>query len=178
MDDCELLRRYVDGDRTAVEQMVRTYQPQLTRFAAAILNDRELAHDAVQETFIHLWKSRPSSFDGKLITYLLTVIRNICIDIIRKKRINYTELSETIIVDGSFQDTIRMKILSDAVNAALIELPPIQRQIFILSEYEGFTYQEIASFLECPVNTVASRKHAAMESLRKMLLPYLQGDNE
>ena len=62
--------------------------------------------------------------------------------------------------------------LADAVRLAVLSLPEPQRAIFLLSHYEGLSYAEIAEALDCPLGTVASRKHQATETLRRRLSPW------
>jgi RNA polymerase sigma-70 factor (ECF subfamily) len=66
--------------------------------------------------------------------------------------------------------------LADAVRRAVQALPAPQREVFILSHYEGLSYQEIAGVLGCPLGTVASRKHLALEALRRRLAPWMEGE--
>ena len=63
--------------------------------------------------------------------------------------------------------------LHDAIGQVLLRIPEIQRVIFVLSEYEGLSYQEIAEVVGCPYGTVASRKYAAVEALRTQLRPWI-----
>ncbi len=69
------------------------------------------------------------------------------------------------------------KSLADAVAQAVLSLPQGQRAVFILSQYEGLSYGEIAEALGCPVGTVASRKHQATETLRRKLSSWRDNDD-
>lgn len=73
---------------------------------------------------------------------------------------------------------LQAKALSEAVRAAVLALPEAQRTVFVLSQYEGLGYREIAAVLDCPLGTVASRKHLAVETLRRRLRPWIENEEK
>jgi RNA polymerase sigma-70 factor (ECF subfamily) len=167
------MQRVAQGDKAAFGHIVQAHQDRLLRFATRLLGDRDAAQDAVQEAFLRLWRARaryqPS---GRLLTYLLRVVRNICLDY---HRANHPTESLTRVEHlpsasaGDPQYDCQTRALAQAVQHAVLDLPEAQRVVFILSHYEGQSYREIAVVLECPLGTVASRKAQAVETLRRRL---------
>ena len=184
MDDDGLMRRAAGGDTLAFGVLVRTYQARLVRFAARLTGDSDLAQDAVQEAFLRLWRGRATYEPrGCLQAYLFRAVRSGCLDYARTSRPTDAldenaeadapgpaALDENAEADAPGPAALaEARSLADAVRFAVQSLPEMQRAVFILSEYEQISYAEIAGVLDCPVGTVASRKHQAVETLRRKL---------
>ena len=170
MDDDALMRRAAGGDAQAFDVIVQAYQRRLVRFAARLLGDSDAAQDAAQEAFLRLWRLR-SHYQprGCLQAYLLRTVRSICLDHTRAAR-PWEPLEEGVGGDAPDPATLAQGYgLADAVRQAVLSLPEPQRAVFLLSQYEELSYAEIADALECPVGTVASRKHQATEALQRKL---------
>jgi RNA polymerase sigma-70 factor (ECF subfamily) len=114
---------------------------------------------------------------GRLQAYLLRVVRNACIDHLRaNKRWSTVMIDEDTPFAGPLCEASALSAaLYEAIDQVLLRLPETQRAVFVLSEYEGLSYQEISEIIGCPFGTVASRKHKAMEALRAQLRPWLDG---
>ena len=173
MDDDGLMRRAAGGDTLAFSALVRTYQARLVRFAVRLTGDSDLAQDAMQEAFVRLWRGRVSYEPrGCLQAYLFRAVRSVCLDYARASR-PIEALDENAEADAPGPEALaEAGSLADAVRRAVLALPEAQRAVFILSEYEHFSYAEIADALDCPVGTVASRKHQAAETLRRKLFSW------
>jgi RNA polymerase sigma-70 factor (ECF subfamily) len=175
------MRRAAAGDALAFGHIVRAHQERLLRFATRLLGDRDAAQDAVQEAFLRLWRARTRyRSTGLLSTYLLRVVRNICLDYQRAYRPTASLLDADSLptpAEGDPQSDCQARALVQAVRCAVLNLPEPQRAVFVLNHYEGLSYREIAAVLECPVGTVASRKAQAVETLRRRLGSW-QGDEE
>jgi RNA polymerase sigma-70 factor (ECF subfamily) len=179
VDEERWMRRVALGDTAAFGRIVQAHQDRLLRFATRMLGgDRDAAQDAVQEAFLRLWRARmryqPA---GKLPTYLLRVVHNICLDYHRISRPTAPLPLADRLPSGLAGDPhtdCQARALAEAVRRAVWELPEAQRSVFILSHYEGLSYREIATVLECPLGTVASRKAQAVETLRRRLGPWQQ----
>ncbi len=172
MDDDALMRQAANGDAQAFGLIVQTYQGRLVRFAARLLGDSDAAQDAAQEAFLRLWRLRTRYEPrGCLQAYLLRTVRSVCLDYARAAQRHHWDA-----LDAERQDSAtgperlaQQRGLADAVARAVQSLPEPQRAVFLLSQYEGLSYAEIADALQCPVGTVASRKHQAIETLRRKL---------
>lgn len=179
-DEDALMERVAAGDIRAFEMVVKTHQDLLLRVATRLLGgDHEDARDAVQESFVRLWRAR-TSYEGRahLRAYLLRITRRVCVDRMRICRPT-EELPENWQAAGTRpEERAEATALEWAVRQAVGELPEPQRVVFLLSHYEGFSYAEIASALDCPLGTVASRKRLATETLRRRLAPWLEQELE
>lgn len=169
-DDDALMRRAANGDAQAFGLLVQAYQGRLVRFAGRLLGDSDAAQDAAQEAFLRLWRLRTRYQPrGCLQAYLLRTVRSVCLDLARATR-PWEPLEEGTSSDAPDPAALAQGHgLADAVRHAVLSLPEPQRAVFLLSHYEGLSYAEIADALDCPVGTVASRKHQATETLRRRL---------
>ncbi|HLV81216.1 MAG TPA: RNA polymerase sigma factor [Chthonomonadaceae bacterium] len=176
MEEDTLMQRAAEGDVQASGQLVKAHQPRLIRFATRMLGDAERAEDAVQEAFLRLWRARARyQAQGSFACFLLRIVRNACLD--QARNALPTACLEEVAdspLPAAEEPAARLQAeaLAEAVRRAVQSLPEAQRAVFVLSQYEGLSYQEIAAMLECPVGTVASRKHLAVETLRRRLGPW------
>ena len=175
-----LIQQIAEGDTTAFGKLVERYQRRLVRFAERMLGDAEGAQDIAQETFLRLWHARarcPATND--LNAYLFRIARNLCLDYLRSQRATEM-LDESVAVsatgEGELIAEIQVKSLEERVRCCVQALPEPQRVVFVLSHYEELSYREIAEIIECPIGTVASRKFQAVETLRRRLKPWIEGD--
>lgn len=169
MDDDRLMQRASQDDTRAFGQLVRTHQQKALRFATRMLGDSDAAQDAVQEAFLRVWRGRERYRpQGHFGCFLLRIVRNVCLDTVRAPRRTEELCVEPVGAQGVAAH-VEATAFSEAVRAAVLNLPEPQRVVFVLSHYEGLAYRDIAELLECPVGTVASRKHQALEALRRRL---------
>jgi len=139
------------------------------RFAWRMSGSATVAEDIAQEVFLTLLR-QPGRFDparGPVRSFLLAVARNLALKNWRNEH-RWDELEDefaTPAVDLESRET------NDAVGAAVASLPPLQREVLILSEYEELSLEEIARAVDAEVGTVKSRLHRARENLRRMLAP-------
>jgi RNA polymerase sigma-70 factor, ECF subfamily len=135
----------------------------------------------VQEAFLRLWRTAAAyEARGQLRAYLLRIVCNLCADFQRKTppTSSWNGRIETPDNQPTTDEMLHHRLLAEAVRNAVACLPESQRAVFILSEYEGLSYREIAEILGVPIGTVGSRKHLATEALRERLRPYLRDDEE
>jgi RNA polymerase sigma-70 factor (ECF subfamily) len=143
------------------------------RFAWRMSGSAVVAEDIAQEVFLSLLR-QPGRFDparGPLRPFLLAVARNLALKRWRDEN-RWDELGDefaTPPVDIERRET------ADAVGAAIASLPPLQREVLILAEYEELSLEEIARAVDAEVGSVKSRLHRARENLRHMLAPLKQG---
>jgi RNA polymerase sigma factor (sigma-70 family) len=176
--DIELIQRIVHKDATALEQLYDQYERPMYAFAYRMLKDSMMAEEAVQELFMRIWNSADKfdSYQGKLSTWMFTLIRNISIDLIRKKKSRMPEPMAPveqldILADTShnIEAEVEMKWLSDQVKEALNDLNPDQKQVVEWIYYEGLTQQEVADTHSIPLGTVKSRVRLALKQLSAKL---------
>jgi RNA polymerase sigma-70 factor (ECF subfamily) len=171
--DEHTLRSAAAGERDAARMLVETYQVRVFALASRVLAGRGRAtiEDVAQDTFLQVFRRLPSfAPDGaaKLSTWILTIAARRAIDELRKQRpalvaeIEYTS-------DARGDDRAIRKELVAAIESALRELSPELRAAFVLREYHGLDYAEIARALSIDLGTVKSRLSRARAALRVRL---------
>ena len=147
------------------------------RFAYRMTGSASAAEDLVQDCFMTLWR-KPQAYDsqrGPLRPFLLGVARNLALKLWRSQR------PQDILDDEAFTcaplDLIGQE-RAEAVQKAVLLLPPLQREALILAEYEDFSLEEIVEATGAELAAVKSRLHRARQNLRKMLQPLLESSNE
>jgi RNA polymerase sigma-70 factor (ECF subfamily) len=140
------------------------------RFAWRMMNSAAAAEDIAQDVFLTLLR-QPDRFDesrGRLRWFLLGVARNLAL----KK---WREESRWDVLDDQAFLVQPVDVGSDGtsriVGKAVNSLPPLQREVLILAEYEDLSLDEIARAVECEVGAVKARLHRARENLRHVLAP-------
>lgn len=181
--DEELVAAHVAGEEGAFAQLVGRHLKGVYSFTLRFIGDSQEAEDVVQETFLKAWKSarqyKPES--SKFKTWLLRIARNSAIDYLRKRRhIAFSEfdteggnvLAEVIPDQGELPEELFAKAQdAEALTKALRQLAPDAREILLLHYTNGLTFLQIGEMLGQPPNTVKSRHHRAILSLRKLLSP-------
>lgn len=175
-----LYRRFANGDEKAFDALLTRYGSRVFGYLVRFFGDRELASDLTQEVFIRVI-SAAKAFrgDSSFATFIFRITRNLCIDYMRSRGARPD--SDATSSDSDIQinklsgdlpggdDRTLSDELSRALTAALAALPPEQREVFLMREFEGLRFPEIASLLGVNENTVKSRMHYAVMHLRSTL---------
>ena len=179
MTEQELVRAAAGGDTEAFERLVRTYENKIYHLALRMCGSADEAADIAQEAFLAAWRGLPS-FRGEagFATWLYRLTSNAAIDYLRRQKKQRGDMSlddEELGLDAvdsgpSPQETAEGSELRSAVAAGLNQLSEGHRQVLVLREIQGLSYEEIASVLELDIGTVKSRISRARSSLRKILL--------
>ncbi|MEM9037505.1 MAG: sigma-70 family RNA polymerase sigma factor [Actinomycetota bacterium] len=169
-------RRLAAGDRTVVRDLYRQYGGRVLAVALRASGDRTLAEDAVQETFLRLWRSA-SSFDPEreLDRWVLRIARNTAYDLGRAKvsRPQSSHLDpEPVLLrqvdgrrDGQPEEMAAALGSAWELRAAIDALPSVEREVVRRQHLDGLTHREIAEELGVSVGTVKSRSHRAHRRL-------------
>ncbi len=149
------------------------------RVAYRLTNSAAAAEDIAQECFLGLLDA-PGRFDptkGSLRTYLYGAVRNLA----RKYhglRDGDVDLEDTEIDRSPEASQVFLQQeQSQVIRQAISTLPPLQREVLILFQYEGLTLEEIAAISGIEIGAVKSRLHRARARLKRILTPYFQGSN-
>lgn len=179
MTEQELVRAAAGGDTEAFERLVRTYENKIYHLALRMCGSADEAADIAQEAFLAAWRGLPS-FRGEagFATWLYRLTSNAAIDYLRRQKKQRGDMSlddEELGLDAvdsapGPQETAEGSELRSAVAAGLNQLSEGHRQVLVLREIQGLSYEEIASVLELDIGTVKSRISRARSSLRKILL--------
>ena len=141
------------------------------RFAWRMSGSAPAAEDITQDVFVGLLRY-PDRFDparGTMRAFLLGIARNLALKRWRAEH-RFEPLDDETVVVAEPVDLERGEV-GDIVGRAVRALPPLQREVVILAEYEGLTLAEIARAVDADVGTVKSRLHRARENLRRLLAP-------
>jgi RNA polymerase sigma-70 factor (ECF subfamily) len=184
VSDAELLTAHVNGDPAAFGELVRRHRDRLWSVAVRTTGDPEEAEDAVQDALISAYR-RAGSFrgDSAVTTWLHRIVVNAALDRMRRRAVRpWVALPEEETEGGrGTADRARLADPHDALDAretameietALAELPPDQRAAVVLVDVEGWSVEEAAAILECPVGTVKSRCSRGRAKLATRLAHY------
>jgi len=170
--DGELVRRAREGDEEAYSLLVGRYMRPAYLVALSVTRRHEDAEDAAQEAFLvalqRLEECRnPDRFGG----WLMTIVRNRSRNLLRRESLRETSaLPETASSGEPLPDRVTERSeLDETLQAALAELTPVQREVVLLHDLEGWKHREIAERLDLPSGTVRSHLHFARKALRGML---------
>lgn len=178
-----LIKAAQHGDLEAFNLLVLRYQNLLFGIALRLLNDEDVAADAVQEALISAFR-RFSTFRGdSLRSWLARVVVNACYDEMRKKRRQHSVPLELFNAEGEEIETSYWLVdpqadpelqyesgeLESAIQDSLDKLPAIYRLMLVLVDVEGLSYEEAASAAGIPVGTVKSRLARARLQMQRSL---------
>ncbi len=174
--------------KKALLELAEENLPALYRTALRMTRNPADAEDLVQETFLKAFRSVGQfdlSFNGK--GWLFKILTNNYIDRYRKaqkkpQEMEYNEVTDVFISrDGNYNELNRFddpeadffkKFIIEDVKKAIDNLPEYYRLPVLLTDIEGFSYQEVAKMLDAPIGTVMSRLFRGRKLLRKHLLDY------
>jgi RNA polymerase sigma-70 factor (ECF subfamily) len=181
--DEQLLGRLAAGDRDALEELFQRYRLLAYRVAHRFLGHEADALDAVQEGFVKAL-THLSSFQGRssFKTWLLRVVTNAALDLGRQRgRREVLSLEAFTDQDPGLPPAeedpaqgLERADLRRLLDRALEQLPPAQRQTFVLHVDAELTYREVADVLGISIGTVMSRLYYARQKLRAILSPWVK----
>ena len=180
LTDQELQKRYAEFEKEAIPFMDAVYN-----FALRMTGDEDDADDLVQETYLKAFRFFDKFEKGtNCKAWLFRILKNSYINDYRKQtkepdKVDYEDVQnfyETIKSDEveskHYENDAFTNLLDDEISNAISELPEDFRTVIILSDIEGFTYEEISDFVDIPVGTVRSRLHRARKMLYAQLYDY------
>lgn len=184
-DDLELVSRARSKDAEAIQTLILRYQDRVYNTAYRMMGDRGLAEDVAQEVFLKAFKAlKKFKGNSSFSTWLYRITVNACTSEWRKasarKRGRELSLSHPnpdgasagFDPPGGGEDpsaSAEREERSRAVHEAIQELEEDFRTVVVLRDIEGFSYEEIADIIDCPLGTVRSRLHRARNDLKEKL---------
>lgn len=170
--DPEVLERFRSGDEAAVKAVYDRFGGPIYALSLRILNDRDLAADATQMTFLKAWRAASTyDPDRSLAPWLYAIARRTAIDIYRKRsRAVPSDDVDVVALPPGLETAWEVF----EVRTALDQLPDDERNVVRMSHFDGLTHVEIAEQLGIPVGTVKSRSHRAHKRLVEMLQHVVQ----
>ncbi len=177
MTDTDVMVRVQWGSEAAFAELHRRYFRRLLDFFFGMSRDPQRAEDLCQETFLRLWQLRIRyTASGSFAAYLFTIARHIWQEQCRTRRkvarveapCEASETEASLSQPGPDELAHRAE-MDTRIFAALDALPEEQRMAFVLRTVQGLSLDDIAKVMQCPVNTVRSRRLLAISRLREVL---------
>ena len=181
--EAAIVRKVLGGDANAFETLVLEYEKNVYNIALRMTGNSEDAADMTQEAYIKAYNSLQSfRGDSKFSVWLYRIVSNVCLDFLRSKNRRPTvslsvedddgEDAQLDVADESQSPELLLdrKLTRDSVRRGLDSLPPDYRQILLLREIQGLSYDEIAQALSLEVGTVKSRIFRARKRLCTFLI--------
>ena len=174
--ETELIRKILAGEPRFYEPLVRTYEPVARRIALGMLGDVDAAHDAVQQAFIKTYDALPRFDLGRRFRpWFFQILRNVCRDELRRRKAGFevqridTVLAQRLPGDEDPERDHRRQRAHELLWEGLGRISVDHREVLVLKELEGLSYEEIAEAAGIPEGTVASRLFHARRALREAL---------
>ena len=187
-DDSAVVSAFLNGEERAFQELVERYQTRLLNFIYRTIGDRDRAEDLVQEVFIRVYRHL-HRFDRskKFSTWVYTIASNLAKNELRNRSRSPLVLFQTIQGTSEeedrpvqFEDTTsrpddmyRKRHLRELVEQTVAQLPEHHRQVFVLRELEGKSYEEIAEITDCNLGTVKSRLNRARSAFAAIIEPFI-----
>lgn len=165
MTETDLIERCQKGELAAYEELYERHHQPMLRVAIRMLNHQQDAEDAVQISFVKVYKGiKAFRFQSAFSTYLFRILCRVCFDLLRQKKQRpecTTELN-----DMTEQSDVAMKL---SLEEAIKSLPDRMRLCFVLFAIEGFKQDDIARMMEMTTGGVKSTVFQARMRLRRQL---------
>ena len=179
-----LLQKAAKGDQASFLELYNRHREPIFRFAYRLLGSIDIAEDITHDCFLSLIR-RPEGYRSEraaLRTYLFAIARNLALKHFRDTG-RETGLEEVTQEPQIPPRQVPLRKLLDEelvaqVRNAVSNLPALQREALILFEYEGLSLNEIAAIVDADVGAIKARLYRARESLKRMLRPYLDSNQE
>ena len=178
--DADVMLRVKWGSEPAFAELYRRYYRKLLDFFYGMSRDAQLSEDLCHETFLRVWQLRLRyAVTGSFAGYLFTVARNIWLERWRVVQREWRWRAAVPVESDAFEalaptppppdELAHRAEIGEHVFMALDALPEEQRMAFVLRMIEGLSLEDIARIMQCPVNTVRSRRLLAITRLREAL---------
>ncbi len=183
--DLELVRRVQKGDKGAFDLLVRKYQHKIANLVARYVSATDVP-DVAQESFIkayrglknfrgesafYTWMYRIAVNTAK--NYLVASGRRVPDNAVDAQDAEQYESGVLLQEQGTPEHVLLSAEIEQVIHKTIVELPDELRTAIQLREFEGFSYEEIAAAMDCPIGTIRSRIFRAREAIEVSLRPLL-----
>lgn len=180
ISDQLLIKNYLKGNEACFEMLLNRHKSKVFTTIYLIVNDRYIAEDIFQATFIKVVKTIKSdkyNEEGKFLQWILTIARNLAVDHFRRKQKNpiITGAAGEDIFNNLavYEENREEKIIKEQREATVRELikllPDNQREVLILRHYGELSFKEIADMTNVSINTALGRMRYAIQNLRRLI---------
>ncbi len=188
MDDFEraLVIEAVSGDIQSFQKLIEIHQKKIFNLVYRMINNEEDAKDLTQDILVKAFKNiEKFRLDSSFSTWLYRIATNTCLDELRKRKKRFSEIPLTVedeetdktikeyAIDRNGPDSIylkkeRQRLISDEIK----KLSPDYKQMIILRDIQGLSYEEISEICEVNIGTIKSRINRGRNQLRERLMKY------
>ncbi len=189
MDESALIRAAQRGDERAFEELVRQYDQSVLRLALNLLRSPEDANDIYQETFLRVYRNlHKFRYDCSFHTWLYRIVTNLCLDILRKRKVRKEEASTVTTAEGELDrmDSVpesrghgypQRELFSSQLNGRIREtlsgLTPRERVVFEMRHCEGMRLKAIGEVLGTTEEAAKNCLFRATQKMRAALGDFL-----
>jgi RNA polymerase sigma-70 factor (ECF subfamily) len=173
-DETLAIERVLQGDTESFRLLVERYERRVVRMIRNMTGMTHSAEDLAQDVFLTAF-AKLQSFDparSRFSTWLLTIARNKSINHLKKKHPRTQHELPARVDDGTPLAALMQREAFALLDRALAMLPSHQRRAFILAEFEGLTYEQIAQIEGARIGTIKSRTSRARAKLTRALRQY------
>ncbi len=179
-DDSILVKNYIDGDESALGELIKKHKSRIYNFIFSKVLNRDIAEDIFQDTFIKVIKTLKRGFyneEGKFLPWIMRIAHNLVIDHFRRNnRIPKFENNNEYDIFQNLSDSslnaeksiIKSQVSND-LQLLVEELPDDQKDVIIMRLYRDMSFKEIAENTGVSINTALGRMRYAIINLRKMI---------
>jgi len=175
LSDYDLIQKCLEGRQEYFEELVTRYKKLIYSVVYNMLNDKDEVNDVSQEVFIRIYKNlNRYNPEFKFSTWSVRVTTNLCLDVLRKKKVDSTPIEEIEGMSIGSADTPEAKYISkertERIRGAIMGLPEKYRTPVILFHQNGLSYEEMAKVLGEPMTIIKNRLYRARLMLREALM--------
>jgi RNA polymerase sigma factor (sigma-70 family) len=178
--DAELVHLFLQGNNSALEQLIYRYKDKIYTSIYMLVRDKYLAEDLFQDAFLKMIRNiREGNYaeQGKFLPWASRIAHNLCMDHFRRTR---TKLPVTLasgedimeLLAGSESNStpkIEQRETEECLKKLLVQLPEEQREVIVLRVYGDLSFKEIAEITSVSINTALGRMRYGLINLRKMI---------
>ena len=163
--------RFLNGDNTALDELVALYSDALVGFALCIVGDADVAEDIAADTFARLVVKRKKFVEeAPFKAYLFKIARNKCIDYLRTSSHTCGDFDFEQLVGGNVEADVLKRERDRLLYSALAKLPAQYRDVLHLTYFEGFSVEEIRRIMKKSAKQVYNLLSRAKFSLKALLI--------
>jgi RNA polymerase sigma-70 factor, ECF subfamily len=172
--DEELMQEIKADNMFAFDVLYKKYCKRVYKFGYSILKSPEESENLMQDVFLNLWENRHKvQKDSSIKSYVFTITYNSAISVIRKKakESQFVEYLKSLqeINEEPVDVELEYNELRNTLDGIINELPPRQKEVYLLQSVEGMKYSEIAERLNISVNTIENHMSRALKTIREKL---------
>ena len=171
-EDRQLIQQIARSqDTNAMELLYQRYQPRLIPFLRRLTHDHALIEEVYNDVMFKIWQ-KASQFRGqsKVSSWIFSIAYRDCLRLVRRQKFRLDKLNELFLDESPSQTNNADNV--EIINLALHKLSAKQRLTIELCYFYGYTMDEIALIVDCPVNTVKTRLHHARQKIRNIVDKY------